>query len=280
MTHSPNYQGIATFPLLRELIRDFSKIAQPLTSLLRGKPRQLLWDPNAQEALNKLKRAFITAPILRHPDPSRPFVEVDASEAGVVAILFQRIGDRPKLHPVAFFSQKLSPAERNYDVGNRELLAIKLTLEEWRHWLEGAIYPFLIYTDHKNLGYLRTAKQLIPRQARWSLFLSRFQFTLSYRPGTMNTKANALSRIHSPESWVNHEDYIVPPSCIVGAIEWVLYQTLTRFPRSRVPTACPPGKQFVPKHYRLELVTWAHTPLSTGHPAARCTYQMLAKKYW
>lgn len=116
-----------------------------------------------------------------------------------MAILSKRFRDNPKLHPVAFFSQKLSSAERNYDVGNRELLAVKLALEEWRHWPEGAAHPFIIYTDHKNLEYLRTAKHLTSHQAHGSLFFSRFQFTLSYRPGTKNAKADALSRIHSPE---------------------------------------------------------------------------------
>lgn len=104
-------------------------------------------------------------------------------------------------------------------MGNRELLAVKLALEEWRHWLEGADHPFMIYTDHKNLEYLRTAKRLTPRQARWSLFFSRFQFTLSYRPGTKNSKADALSQIHSPECRANHEEYIMPPSSVVGSIE-------------------------------------------------------------
>ncbi|KAI3362602.1 hypothetical protein L3Q82_001688 [Scortum barcoo] len=63
----------------------------------------------------------------------------------------QRSSEDQKLHPCAFFSKRLSPAERNYDIGNRELLAVKLALEEWRHWLEGSKQPFLVWTDHKNL---------------------------------------------------------------------------------------------------------------------------------
>lgn len=97
--------------------------------------------------------------MLKHPDPTIPFVlEVDASEVGVGAILSQRQGCPAKLFPCAYFSRKLSEAERNYDVGNRELLAIKAALEEWRHWLEGAQHPFVIYTDHKNLEYICSAK--------------------------------------------------------------------------------------------------------------------------
>ncbi|KAK3525120.1 hypothetical protein QTP86_016571 [Hemibagrus guttatus] len=103
------------------------------------------------------------APLLIHPDPDKPFVvEVDASTTGVGAVLSQQQGNPGCLHPCAFFSHKLNLAERNYDIGNRELLAIKLALEEWRHWLEGARHPFLVLTDHKNLEYLRAAKRLIP----------------------------------------------------------------------------------------------------------------------
>ncbi len=129
--------------------------------MLRQKPKSLSWNPEARAAFKKLQEAFCTAPILTHPDPQLPFVvEVDASTTGVGAVLSQHQGEPPRLHPCAFFSRKLSPAERNYDIGNRELLAIKLALEEWRHWLEGAQHPFSVITDHKNLEYLRSAKRL------------------------------------------------------------------------------------------------------------------------
>lgn len=68
-----------------------------------------------------------------------------------------------KVHPCVFFSRKLTTAEVNYDVGNRELLFMKAALEEWRHWLEGANHPFLIITDHRNLAYLRENKWINPR---------------------------------------------------------------------------------------------------------------------
>ncbi|MCI4384004.1 hypothetical protein PGIGA_G00033340 [Pangasianodon gigas] len=80
------------------------------------------------------------------------------------------------------------PVERNYDVGNRELLAVKLVLEEWRHWLDGALHPLIIFTDHKNLEYLRTTKRLNSCQARWALFFTRFQFTVCFRPGSKNAE--------------------------------------------------------------------------------------------
>lgn len=93
-----------------------------------------------------------------------------ASDVGVGAVLSQKAKRDNKLHPCAFFSCRLTQAEKNYDIGNRELLAVKLALQEWRHWLEGAKHPFVIWTDHKNLTYIQEAKRLNPRQARWALF--------------------------------------------------------------------------------------------------------------
>ncbi|KAI4890669.1 hypothetical protein NFI96_002022 [Prochilodus magdalenae] len=126
------------------------------------------------------------------------YIDDILTNLGVGAVLSQRHGSPKKLYPIAFFSHKLSPAERNYGIGDRELLAMKLALEGWRHWLEGAQHPFLVLTDH-NLEYLRSAKGLNPRQARWSLFFSRFDFKITFRPGSRNTKADSLSRIYDSE---------------------------------------------------------------------------------
>ncbi|KAK3545818.1 hypothetical protein QTP70_015178 [Hemibagrus guttatus] len=147
------FLGFANF--YRRFIRNYNAIANPLTSLLWNKPKSLPWTLSAEEVFNTLKEAFTTAPLLVHPDPDRPFiVEVDASMTKVGVVLSQQQGNPSHLHPCAFFSRKLNPVESNYDIGNRELLAVKLALEEWRHWLEGARHPFLVLTDHKNLEYL------------------------------------------------------------------------------------------------------------------------------
>ncbi len=177
--------------------------------------------PKAEAAFTKLRSRFVSASILRAPDPTRQFVvEVDASEVGVGAVLSQRATSDDKMHPCAFFSHRLSPAERNYDIGNRELLAIKLALEEWRHWLEGSGVPFVVWTDHKNLKYIQSAKRLNSRQARWALFFGHFDFSISYRPGSKNIKSDALSRIfdysHRPVS----PECIVPERLVVSAVTW------------------------------------------------------------
>ncbi|CAJ0940024.1 unnamed protein product, partial [Ranitomeya imitator] len=141
---------------------------------------------------------------------------------------------------------KFSPAERNYDVGNRELLAMKWALEEWRHWLEGAKHRVVVLTDHKNLIYLESAKRLNPRQARWSLFLSRFDFVVSYLPGSKNVKADALSRSFSPDSpGVLEPVGILKEGVILSAISPDLRRVLWEF-QADMPDRCPVGKLFVP----------------------------------
>lgn len=105
-------------------------------------------------------------------------------ETGI--ILSQRAVTGQKLHPCAFSSQRLSPAEQNYDIRNHELLAGKLALEEWRHCLEGAKLPFLVWTDHKNLEYISSAKRLNSRQHGGHYFLPTLIFLspIAPDPGT------------------------------------------------------------------------------------------------
>ncbi|KAK3515201.1 hypothetical protein QTP70_010606 [Hemibagrus guttatus] len=244
-------------------------------------PKSLAWSPAAGKAFNLLKRAFTTAPLLVHPDPDKPFiVEVDASTTGVGAVLSQQQGNPSRLHPCAFFSRKLNPAERNYDIGNRELLAVKLALEEWRHWLEGAKHPFTVLTDHKNLEYLRAAKRLNPRQARWALFFTRFNCTISYRPGSKNTKADALSRMFAPEESPETPEPILPENLFVSPITWSEETLPPTSTSTYTPPGCPPGSQYIPRARRTALIHSAHTSLGTGHPGIHETLSLLKERFW
>ena len=203
-----SFLGFANF--YRRFIRNYSSIAEPLTRLT-SPSKPFIWSPAARSAFQMLKGKFTSAPVLLHPDPERQFiVEVDASDTGLGAVLSQRSAADMKVHPCAFFSRRFLPAEENYDIGNRELLAVVAALEEWRHWLEGAKLPFTIWTDHKNLTFIRATKRLNGRQARWASFLSRFNFTLTYRPGSRNTKADALSRQHPKEPATEEPSPILP----------------------------------------------------------------------
>ena len=111
--------------------------------------------------------------ILSLPDHLRPFwIEVDSSDFTTGAVLSQQSPEDNKWHPVVFLSKSLSLVEENYEIHDKEMLAIMRVLEEWRHFVEGAEHHCEIWMDHKNLQYFMTAKKLNWRQARWSLLLA------------------------------------------------------------------------------------------------------------
>ena len=186
-----------------------------------------------------------------------------------------------KMHPCAFLSRRLSRAERNYDVGNRELLAVKLTLEEWRHWLEGAEHPFIVWTDHKNLEFIRKAKRLNSRQARWALFFNRFSFTLFYRPGSRNVKPDVLSRLFDPEPETKQPETILPLNCVVGAVTWPIENEVKQANGGAPsPPGCPNNRLFVPVELRPQVIHWAHTLLLSCHPGIKRTMFMISRRFW
>ncbi|KAH0613403.1 uncharacterized protein H6S33_005289 [Morchella sextelata] len=157
-------------------------------------PKTVKDTPEAQTAFNALKEAFTTAPILTHFDPEKEItVETDASDYVSAGVLSQ-YDDNGILRPVAYFSKKHSPAECNYEIYDKELLAIIRSFEEWRLELEGAAHPITVISDYKNLEYFMSTKQLNRRQARWAEYLSRFNFVIKYRPGKQGGKPDALTR--------------------------------------------------------------------------------------
>jgi len=120
-------------------------------------------------------------------------VETDASDRVVSGVLSQKQRD-DLWRPVACFSKNMNPAECNYAIHDKELLAIIRAFEQWRAELEGLAQPLKVYSDHKALEYFMTTKNLSARQARWAELLSRYHFTIMYWPGQSNQKADALTR--------------------------------------------------------------------------------------
>ncbi len=273
------FLGFANF--YRRFIRSFSQLATPLTALTSIKT-PFRWSSAAEAAFTKLKGCFVSAPILIAPDPSRQFVvKVDASEVGVGAVLSQRSSSDDKVHPCAYFSHRLSPAERNYDIGNRELLAVKLALEEWRHWLEGSGVPFIVWTDHKNLEYIKSAKRLNSRQARWALFFGRFDFSISYRPGSKNIKPDALSRIFDHSDRPSFSEPIVPQNIFVSAVTWEIESKVrTASQGVTPPSGCPPGRLFVPETLRSDVIRWSHCSKVACHPGVSRTTFLIKQRFW
>lgn len=213
------FLGFANF--YRRFISGYSGIARPLTGLLKGsqkgkKSGPFEWGPQEQAAFDQLKKAFVTAPVLAHFDPAKPGrVETDASGQAISGIFSQpeewpaKDGLGPVWHPVAFFSRKMEPAEINYGTPDQELLAIVKSFEHWRHYLEGSQHPIEVITDHDNLRYFATTKELSRRQARWSLAMQAYDFLITHRPGKKNP-ADGPSRRPDYMSAPVGEDFALP----------------------------------------------------------------------
>ena len=185
------FLGFANF--YRRFVFNFSGITAPLTRATR-KGLKWDWTPECQRSFDALKEAFTTAPCLAHFASNKPLVlETDASDYALAAILSQ-YGDDGELHPIAFRSRTFTGPELNYDVHDKELLAIYDAFQNWRPYLEGLQTPIDVVTDHKNLEYFSTTKLLTRRQVRWSEYLNAFHMVIRYRPGKLGGKPDALTR--------------------------------------------------------------------------------------
>jgi len=132
--------------------------------------------------------------VLATPELDKEFrVEADASNFATGGVLSVKCKD-DLWRPVSFISKALNEMERNYEIHDKEMLGVICCLEAWRHFLEGARVKFEIWTDHKNLEYFMTSQNLNCRQARWTLYLSRFDFVLKHIPGSKMGKVDGLSR--------------------------------------------------------------------------------------
>jgi hypothetical protein len=178
----------------QHFIPGFSHHARALFNLTM-KDVRFIWGLPQEDSFMKLKELVTLAPVLVLPNDDLPFrIEADGSGIATGAVLSQQNVDDNVWHPIALLSKVLNPVEKNYEIHDTEMLAIIRGLEEWRHYLEGARHPVEIWTDHENLEYFRVAQKLNHRQARWSLYLSCFDFTLHHKPGQSMGKPDALSR--------------------------------------------------------------------------------------
>jgi hypothetical protein len=309
-----SFLGFANF--YRRFIEAYSRVAKPLTELTKQE-KGFQWLAEEKKAFLGLKERFTTAPILVTFDPERRIIlETDASDFAIGACLGQ-LDEQGKLRPVAYYSRKLSPAELNYDVHDKELLAIVVACEQWRVYLEGPKYPVQVWTDHKNLTSFTTTKILNRRQVRWSEALSTFNLVITYRKGTENARADALSRrqdytgkpTERPRAILkdtgagmeyNHEllatisvvedteleqrikDAYLKDECASRVLDdsGILKESATDFAIDQQGLLRFKGLVYIPSGIRRDFVREQHSLPAHGHQGIARTFDRLARDYY
>jgi hypothetical protein len=312
------FLGFANF--YRRFIRGYSRVCKPLFDLLR-KTSRFNWNPSAQCAFQLLKDRFTSAPILRHFDPNLPAtMEVDSSDSVTSGVLLQPKEEGSKvLLPIAYLSKKMLPAECNYGIGEKELLAIVNAFTEWRHFLEGATHQITVLSDHLNLKDFTTTMKLNRRQARWAEKLSSYNFVITHIPGKSNGRADALTRRsgdfpkegdahHNPassiltsENFQRHSIAALNRSQVedikaalthdteAQSIIDALHQDSRRHPK--VPIGeCEIkedllhiyGLVYVPDDPELQrkIIASCHEHPAAGHPGQARTYELVTRHFW
>jgi len=307
--------GLANY--YRQFVKDFTKIAKPLHQLVR-KEEKWRWGEEQEEAFAKLKEIFTTEPVLAAPDLDKKMrVEADTSDYATGRVLLVKEEDE-KWRPVAFIFKSLNDTERNYEIHDKEMLAVIRCLEAWRHFLEGARTKFEIWTDHKNLEYFMMNQKLNRQQARWALFLSRFDFILKHVPGSKMGKVDGLSRRPDWRKGVekdNEDRTLVKAEWLkkVG-IEEVLIEGVDLLKKVRESKAkddevikvveeikragirmlrdeewreenglmLKEGKVYVPKNeeLRTEIIRLHHDTLIGGHGGQWKTVELVTRNFW
>ncbi|KAF8662351.1 hypothetical protein AX16_001183 [Volvariella volvacea WC 439] len=240
----------------RRFITHYAEVAKPLHNLTK-KDLPFQWGTEQQKAFETLKTLFLSKPILLAPDTNKPFlVETDASKVATEGVLKQQ-DSNGDWHPVAYLSQSLDPAQSNYQIYDRELLAIIRALQAWRQYLLGNQHTTTVYCNHRNLTYYREPQKLTPRQARWQLELSQFDVRLIHKPGKILIMADALSRrpdLNTPKS--TEKTTVLPPSVFISKIDTSTAEEIKRAPiqddKIRQIIEGLIGKSLLPRHVRKE----------------------------
>ena len=176
---------------LRRFVKGYSATVKPLTRLTGDVDWE--WNTEQKKAFQLIKDKLTSAPVLAIPNDDDSFqIETNASDYATGEVLLQKQDGNWKV--IVYRSAALTSAEWNYEIYDKELLAVVQALEDWRQYLLGAKHPIEVWTDHANLTYFRKPQDLNRRQARWSLFLSEFNFTFVHKLESLNVAADALSR--------------------------------------------------------------------------------------
>ena len=227
-----SFLGMAGY--YRQYIPEFATLAMPLTNLTKAK-EPFRWGPEEQKAFDALKLALTQAPILAHPDVSRPYIlYTDASDKAIGAILVQK-DEHGMERVISYLSHKLSGAQLRWATIEKEAYAIIYALKKFHAYLWGS--QFEIHTDHKPLRSLFKSEIKSSKLARWSIQIQEYQAPILYHPGKLNIRADMLSRIAAIEPV--SQDHVVPPTDVpeVWVTDRIDLRSLAAYQREQFPDA-------------------------------------------
>jgi hypothetical protein len=271
----------------RKFIRDYGKIAKPLTELT--KKDGFKWSREAQAAFDELKRKLTTAPVLALPDFTKQFIiECDASGGGLGAILMQ------EKKPIAYFSKALGARNLTKSAYEKELMAIVLAIQHWRPYLIGR--KFIVSTDQKSLKQLMQQRIVTMEQQNWAAKLLGYDFDIVYKQGRLNKGADALSRLYEEGElapitsylWWNQEQQVKQEVSNDEKLQEII-EALQQDPSARPGyeyrqgVLLYEGRLVLSKQSQLipTLLREFHETPSAGHSGFYKTYRRLAANvYW
>ena len=223
-----SFIGMATYYC--KFLEHYSHVKKPLTELTK-KDVSFTWGPDQELAFLAIKRILVSAPVLRDPDWTRPFMlHTDWSKVGVGATLSQ-VGQDGQEYAIAYASRMNSRAEGAFSSYEGEVSAVVYAVQRFRYWLWGR--PFRLYTDCKAMQWLTTTARLRSKIARWSLILAEYDMEIVHRAGKDNTVPDLLSRLPlgSQES--------APPLSVFSYLASQPSTPWAQLARMRVPWAVP-----------------------------------------
>lgn len=297
----------------RQFIQDFSKIAKPLTSLLK-KGTNFDWTDNCQESFDTLRVELLNVQALKLPDLNKEFIiQTDAADGGIGYVLLQE--ENGVRFPVYFGSRTLNQAERNYSVTEKECLSIVEAVKKFKQYIEFS--HFTIETDHQALSWLMKLKEPAGRLARWALQLQGLKFDVKYKAGKLNRTADALSRAASiflleEDNTINREELIREQTAdleLNGIIAFIKEGKLLGNSAEENDSIIKKAKDafvlsdncllklvgprekpwedeishwniWVPKSLKEKVTRYFHTGLIGGHLGIRKTYKKIEDRFW
>jgi hypothetical protein len=287
-----SFLGFCNF--YRPFIRGFAHIARPLNELTR-KDAEWIWTERHQKAFDELRNRVTSEPVLAHPELDKLFeLEVDVSGFAVGAVLLQKKEDG-KRHPIAYFSKTLNEAQRNYNVADLELLAVVMSLDNWRSFLARSPHKVIVYSDHQNLLYWKEPHKISRRVAREVLRLSEYNIEIRHIKGTANGRADALSR--RPDYDQGTEDntnVVVLPDRLFARTMVTMTQQHHQNEERLKPWIDPhqlkclnglwykEGRVVVTEDLegKRNIIKVHHDPPVQGHPGISKTIQLVERNYW